>query len=202
MTHMSGRVQKRFQLSLLVLFLATPCAAQETPLWEFFGGYSVAKSDVRAYYKSTPIIYAFRSQSVTLRGWDVSVTENLGRRVGGTLDISGDYKTVRLLGTPSQQRMHSILYGPRLFYRTRWLTPFAHVLIGAAHAQVKVTPVGPHESDFSFAMAAGGGLDVNLGKWAAVRLIKAEYFRANVLSIKQNSFRASAGMVFNLGRRK
>jgi hypothetical protein len=202
MTQKNGRMQKVLQLSLFVLSLATPCIAQETPAWELFGGYSFERSDVRMYYKSTPIIYTYRGDSVNLNGWDVSATENLTRWFGGTFDVSGHYKSPQLLGTTNQQRMYSILYGPRFFHRISSVTAFTHVLIGATHAKVAVTPTGPSDSELAFAMAAGGGLDLNLGKKAAFRLLKVEYFRANVLGIRQNSFRASVGVVFYLGQRK
>lgn len=201
MTHKNGRLSIFLLFCLFVLLIAAPCAAQETPAWEIFGGFSLEKAEVREYYKSSAILYAIRNQSVTLSGWDVSVTENLNRWFGGTFDLSGYYKTPQLLGTNNQERIYSILYGPRFSYRTRWFNPFAHVLIGAVHAHVEVTPVGPSASEYSFAMAAGGGLDISLGRKAAARLFKAEYFRTDVLGTKQNSFRVSAGVVFYLGKR-
>ena len=202
MAHKNGRIQNFLQLFLIVLSLAAPCAAQTTPVWEFFGGYSRARPDVREYFKSSPILYTFRSQYVNLRGWEVSVTENMNRWFGGTLQISGHYNTPQLLGTANRERMHSILYGPRFFYRTPWVIPFVHVLAGLARADVAVTPVGPHASDNTFAVAAGGGLDINLAGKAAVRLFQAEYFRTSALGTRQNSYRASAGVVFYLGKRK
>lgn len=155
---------------------------------------------MRQYFKSSPILFTFRNQYVNLNGWEASVTENLNRWFGGTLDLSGHYKTPQLLGTTNRERMFSILYGPRFSYRTPSFVPFAHVLMGAAHAAVKVTPVGPHASDNSFAMAAGGGLDVNLGSKAAIRLFQVDYFRTNVLGTRPHNYRASAGVIFYLGK--
>ncbi|MBI4482280.1 MAG: hypothetical protein HY652_05255 [Acidobacteria bacterium] len=202
MAQKNGPIQNFLQLFLIVLSFATPCVAQETPAWEFFGGYSFQRSDVREYFKSSPILFTFRNQDVNLNGWETSVTENLNRWLGGTLDLSGHYKTPQLLGTRSRERMFSILYGPRFSYRTPSVIPFAHVLMGVAHAAVRVTPVGPHASDLSFAMAAGGGLDVNLGRKAAIRVFQADYFRTNLLGTRQNKYRASAGVVFYLGKRE
>ncbi len=62
---------------LFIFSFATPCLAQEIPEWEFFGGYSFQRSDVREYFKSSPIIYTFRGKYASLSGWDASVTENL-----------------------------------------------------------------------------------------------------------------------------
>src|SRR6266705_2778893 len=119
---------------LFIFSFATPCLAQEIPEWEFFGGYSFQRSDVREYFKSSPIIYTFRGKYASLSGWDASVTANL-------------------------ERMLSLLYGPRFSYRKPSVIFFTNVLMGAAHLNVQVTPVGPHASNLSFATATGGGVD-------------------------------------------
>src|SRR5262245_11838131 len=76
---------------LCLFFLATPCIAQQVPSWEFFGGYSFQETNVRKYFRSTPIIFSFQNHYTGLNGWDVSATENVNRWFGGTLDISGHY---------------------------------------------------------------------------------------------------------------
>jgi hypothetical protein len=190
----------------LLLSLTAPCLAQETPAWEFFGGYSLQRSGVREFYKATPNLYTSRDRNANLSGWDMSLTENVNRWFGGTLDLSGHYKTQQVLGSSNRERIHSVLYGPRFFYRTHGLIPFAHVLIGLVHADRKVISVGPNDSDNAFAVAPGGGLDMNLGKKAAVRLFQAEYFRTNlrteVFGTRPNGYRASFGIVFYLGKGK
>lgn len=200
MSQRNCRIRKVFQLSLLILSLATPCLAQETPAWEFFGGYSVQRSNVREYFKSAPAIFSVRNQYATLNGWDLAVTENMNRWFGGTLDVSGHYKRPHLLGISNRERMHSILYGPRFSFRMPSLVPFTHLLFGITRANAAVTPTGPHISDTSFTVAAGGGVDLNLRGKASIRLLQAEYFHANSLGSNQNNYRAAAGVVFHLGK--
>jgi len=185
------------------LFLALPCVAQQRPAWEVFGGYSFERSDVREYYKSTPIIYTFRDRYINLNGWEISVTENHGstRWFGGTLQVTGHYKSPVVLGTKNNEKMFSILYGPRFSHSMGWGTPFGHILFGAARAQVTVSP-GPHASETSFAAAAGGGLDINLGSKAAVRVLQVQYSPMNQVGTKNHKFQASAGIVFRLGKTK
>jgi hypothetical protein len=190
-----------FLVLFLLLLLVRPSFAEETPEWEFFGGYSILRTNVREYYKSTPIIYSINYKFENLNGWDFSFTENINHWFGGTFDVSGHYKTPVFKGSPNQQQIHSLMYGPRFSLHTSLLTPFAHALFGAAHANVQVTPVGPHASDWSFATAAGGGVDLNV-KGFAIRLIQAEYFHANGLGSNQNNYRASAGIVFHAGKSK
>lgn len=191
---------RTLRLFLLVLFLASPCFAQTIPKWEVFGGYSYQKSNVREYFKSTPIIYTFRNQNLKLNGFDFSVTENVNRWLGGTLDFRGHYAKPVVSGTTNRERMYSIMYGPRFsFPRISFLTPFAHALLGVAHMNVKVTPTGPRASGTSFATAAGGGLDLKFSNNAGIRVVQAEYLRANALGANQNNFRISAGVILYLG---
>jgi hypothetical protein len=184
---------------LLTLLMATPCFAQEAPAWEFFAGYSFQRADVREYYKSTPIIYTFRHHYVNMNGWEASITENRNRWFGGTLELSGYYKSPRVLTTSNRDQIHSILYGPRFSYRRPYGTPFVHILFGGARTSVSVEPTGPHPSDWSFATALGGGFDMTLKNNAAIRVLQVDYLRTNALGTGQNNFRISAGLVFHLG---
>ena len=185
-----------------MLLLSLPCAAQETPAWQFFGGYSFQRADVREYFKTTPIIYTFRHHYVNMNGWEFAVTENRNRWFGGTLDLSGYYKTPKLLGISNREQIYTILYGPRFSFTQPYGIPFAHVLFGAAHTSTAVTPTGPHASDFSFAMAIGGGFDLPLKNNVAIRVLQADYLRANALGSGQNNFRLSAGVTLNLRKVK
>lgn len=202
MAQRNCRIRNLLQLFALALALAAPCLAQEIPVWEVFGGYAYQRSNVREYYLAAPNRYTSRNVNANLNGWDFAVTENMNRWFGGTFDLSGRYKATPLLGTTTHQQMHSILYGPRFSFRTPSVVPFVHILFGAAHTTAKVTPVGPHPADTSFAVAAGGGLDLKLQQKASVRLIQAEYFRANALGANQNNYRLAAGLILNLGKSK
>jgi Outer membrane protein beta-barrel domain len=184
---------------LLVFLFVTPAFAQEAPAWEFFGGYSLERANVREYYKATPSIYAIQNRYENFNGWEFAVTENANSWFGGTADVSGHYKTSSFRGSPNQEYMHSFLYGPAFSWRKPLFVAFAHVLLGATLAKVQVTPVGPHDSDTSFTVAGGGGVDLNLGNKIAVRLFQVEYLRANALGSNQNNYRAAAGVVFHTG---
>ena len=129
------------------------------------------------------------------------MTENVNRWFGGTLDISGHYKSPVLLNVTTKQQAHSILYGPRFAHHGRKLSPFAHVLVGLTHVSAEVTPTGPHISDTSFTAAPGGGLDLHFFSKGSIRLVQAEYFHTNLQGGSQNNLRISAGVVFDLNKR-
>ncbi len=189
-------------LPLLFLLLATRCPAQETPSWEFYGGYALEKAEVRGYYKSSSIVYSVTNQRVTLHGWKASVTENANRWLGGTAEVSGHYNTLNYKGTATRGNIYSVLYGPRFSARFHGVVPFLHVLLGVAHLQSKATPTGPHDSKFSFAATAAGGLDLRLGKTVALRAFQVEYYRTSYFTTDRDRLRASAGILFYLGKRK
>ena len=186
---------------LLTLSVASAGFAQQAPAWEFFGGYSLERSVVREYYKSTPIIYTFRERYVNLNGWEASLTENVNHWFGGTLQTTGHYKSPVFSGTKSRQQMFTLLYGPRLSKRMGGATVFGHVLFGASRVSVTVSP-GPHDSQTSFAVAGGGGLDLNIASRVAVRVLQLQYSPMNPIATKNHKFQASAGIVLNVGKTK
>ena len=192
---------RTLRIFVLVLLIAAPGYAQTIPGWEVFGGYSWQRSNLREYFKSTPIIYSVRNKGGSLNGFDVAFTENINRWFGGTLDIAGHFATPEISTVTTHERMYSLMYGPRFSYRDRpgW-TLFGHVLGGIAQMEAKVTPTGPHLSDTSFGLAAGGGLDMKFRGKTAIRVLQAEYFRANALGTGQNNFRLSAGIILYLGK--
>src|ERR1051325_9892105 len=101
---------------LLLRFLSVICLAQRTPAWQLSGGYSVQREGVGDYFKSTPIIYTARHESVNMNGFEFSATENRNQWFGGTLDLSAYFKTPQIGTVSNQERIYSILYGPRISY--------------------------------------------------------------------------------------
>jgi peptidoglycan-associated lipoprotein len=92
-------------------------------------------------------------------------------------------------------------YSLRRFQR---FTPFAQLLLGAAHASGSLSPSQSGlGSSTAFAMAAGGGLDANLGHHLAFRVFQTDYLLTllpNGTNNRQNNFRFSTGIVFLFGR--
>ena len=194
-------MRKLLPVLAVVMGCVSTGRAQETPAWQVFGGYSIQRADVREYHKQTPIIYNFRGKYANLSGFEFSVAENKNRHLGGVFDISAHFRTPSIGGVTNRQQLYSLLYGPRVTYALPFGIPFAHVLLGAAYSNVKVTPTGPHDSDLAFAVAAGGGFDLKIGTRMAIRVIQADYFRSSVLGTRPHGVRASTGLVWNLGTR-
>jgi hypothetical protein len=185
---------------LLALFFAPAAFAQQTTPWEVFGGFSLQRAAVREYFKATPIIYTFRERYINLPGWEVSLTENANKWFGGTLQSSGHYSTDVAQGTRNRQRNIAILYGPRFLYPGGWFRPYGHVLFGAAHASVSVSP-GPHATETRFAVAGGAGIDLKFGR-VGIRVLEVQYSPKNEIATKPNQLQASTGAVFYIGTPK
>jgi hypothetical protein len=98
--------------------------------------------------------------------------------------------------------MQSYMAGPRLNLRRDHFVPFAEVLFGTLRADGQVTG-GPTYN--SFALAAGGGVDVVFNKHIAWRFAQIDYLRSYVQGVwvdpnfRQNSVRLGTGVVFRWG---
>ncbi|MFB3916690.1 MAG: outer membrane beta-barrel protein [Terriglobales bacterium] len=204
---------KAARLFLCVLLLAGVSLAQEgTPKAEIFGGYSYMRFQPRFSVLGIDVT----PDSANLNGWNASLTGNFNRFFGITADFAGHYGSPTIgfggIGLPGSLASadvsnYTFLFGPQVGLRTGKLRPFAHALFGAGH--IKVSPnvlgfslgsLGLSDSDTSWAMALGGGVDYALGDTFSVRFAQLDWTRTNFFDTNQNHFRYSGGIVLNLGR--
>lgn len=124
---------------------------------------------------------------------------NLNRTIGLVGDLGG-YDS----GNVGRQTF-SYMFGPRLNWRMSRVVPYAQFLFGGAYEWGVVNSTGISTTQNGFAMAAGGGVDVNITQHIAVKPIQIEYFMtqlpqlASNLNSAQNNLRYSAGLVFRFG---
>ncbi|MGA3080414.1 MAG: hypothetical protein ABSD44_03410 [Terracidiphilus sp.] len=182
-----------------------------TPKVEVFLGYS--------YLQAVPKL-ADGNRLVWLNGGSASIAYNLNRHLGIVADI-GDYTNseIRFQGAykatvdvdNANGGALSYLFGPRYSFRQHdRFTPFAQVLFGGVHAGAVVLSncnmnctLLPDQN--AFAMTAGGGLDIEVRRHLAIRVIQAEYMMTRFTDYNtgegatQNDMRLSAGIVFRFG---
>jgi opacity protein-like surface antigen len=159
-------MRKLMFFTVLLGFSCLPLAAQDYPKAELFGGYQ----------------FTHLEPSLNANGWNASLTGNLNSWFGGNVDFSGAYK--------SGVKFHTFMFGPVVSLRkSELVTPFAHVLVGAARLSDGGSTTG-------FSMAVGGGLDVKVNSHFAVRLVQADWlpYRVAQFWVKKNT-RVSAGIV-------
>jgi opacity protein-like surface antigen len=207
--------QFMFVLCAMAL-LAVVAAAQETPKFEVFGGYS----------------YVRFANDLNMHGGEVSVTGNFTRYLGIEAAYSGHAGSVSsdqlelppgpifpggpFVSFDADSRLHTFLAGPKLALRGSRVTPYAHALFGVAHtngdADITFFDAGDqigsvfsqHFSETGFGMALGGGVDLKVTDHVSVRLVQADYLRTQLdqdrASGGQNNARISTGIVFTFGR--
>src|SRR6266567_206698 len=203
-------MHKIYALIILLVCTATIMAAQETPKFEFFGGYSFVHAD------------AGLGRHANLNGWNSSVAYNFNKWVGIVLDGSGAYGSTQvgvatdifficptdptscppplfLRPVTIHQQVHTYSIGPQFSYRTdSRFTPFAHVLFGGGYASNKSG--GFTEANGSHVITLGGGVDVRLNSLLALRtqadLVQTHFFRQ-----PHDGLRVSTGVVFRFGKK-
>lgn len=165
---------------------------------ELFGGYSYMRSNL-----------VFTGAPLSANGGSASAVVYLSDWFGIVGDF-GLYEQRNIAGQGFSLAFSTYQFGPRLrFPRLTHVTPFAHFLWGAGHADgtaytrslgFGVPPLGVNNS---FVLAAGGGADWKVSPRIAVRLIQADYLHSEFLNgsgNRQENIRLSTGVVFSFGR--
>ncbi|MBN2241058.1 MAG: outer membrane beta-barrel protein [Acidobacteria bacterium] len=184
-------MKKLLLSAVLLLTLSALAAAQDTPAVEIFGGYSFVRLTDTG---------PSNDASTNLNGWDASIVFNANQWAGFVADIGGYYTT----DFDADLKTHSIMFGPKFAMRKGAVTPFAQVLFGVAMARANDSESGvEYLNENDFAMALGGGIDINVAPAIAIRPAQVEYLgiRSEETGDFKNSFRYSAGIVFKLGAR-
>lgn len=180
-----------------VLFLPAIAAAQGISRVETFAGYSY--------------VHMRDLGTANLNGGSASVAFNPEGWFGIVGDVGGYAGTKNGLNGI----VWTYLFGPRVAMRRGRITPFAQGLFGGAYTtadpplevdslvqprrEAPIAGGGVFASSNTFAMAAGGGVDVNATKHLSVRAVQAEYLMTQFkdgIHNRQNSVRVSAGVVF------
>jgi outer membrane protein OmpA-like peptidoglycan-associated protein len=157
---------------------------------------------------------------VWLNGGSTSLAFNLNRYLGIVGDFGAytnseirftDAYTSTISVNNANVGVFSFLFGPRISFRGHGrVTPFVQALFGGVHAnQVTMTDCTFSctllPSETTFAMAAGGGLDINVRRHLAIRIVQAEYLMTRFTDFvtgdvgMQNDMRLSSGIVFRFG---
>ena len=186
---------------------ATVAAAQDQPppKWEIFGGYSFFDpgANVHGLLPGGVEPVSSRLES-NPRGAGAGVTYNFNRWLGLTLDASthwGSGETT--LGRRIDDAAFSNLsFGPRITFRHEHFSPFLEAMVG----DHRLMPDAFHDID-KLGFMGGGGLDINLSRHVALRLIRADYVFSNYRygpsdstpATEVRGVRLQSGLVFMFG---
>src|SRR5437016_9627902 len=170
-------------LSFLVAGVAVSAKAQDKV--ELFGGYSYLRASVQVGQfgplgPGTPCPPNCGTpptipQQANLNAWELSLQYKPIPFLGAVGDFSGQYGTL----DGARTRVHTFLVGPQVSFPAK-ISPFAHVLVGAAKESQDATTSGAFFSlgtGTSVAAAAGAGVDMKIFPFVSVRLFQRDYLR-------------------------
>ncbi len=143
-----------------------------------------------------------------MNGGRADVLFPLRRHFGLVGEFSGAH-TNSVPGAGTGLTLVTYMAGPRFSMPLRRggeahpIVPFAQLLLGGVHGSEGLFPHGSTMSNSanSFAMSAGGGLQVGMSRRLSLRLVQAEYLYTrlpNLFDNYQNSYRIGAGLVLRL----
>jgi len=178
-------MRKLIVVCVVLMAFSMAAMAQDAPKAEVFGGYS----------------YVHTSEAGTglnFNGGTGSLSVNPNKTLGLVADFGG-YHTSKF-GVDAN--LFTYLFGPKLAFRSNEkITPFVHALFGGAH--LSAGGFGVSGSTNAFAVALGGGLDVNVNNNVAIRLGQVDYLLTKFqdgVDDRQNNVRISTGVVFRFGK--
>ena len=187
---------------------------------EFYVGFSNNQVDTGSNFEGDNEIEDFFDERESFNGFEGAGVYNFSRYVGVKADVSGTYKNYNFrsevptgggVGTVSvdtKLSLYNFLGGVQIKDNANKgrFKPFAHALVGAGHARVKVDsfvcPTGVDCTGFDdsytrtgFAGAFGGGIDVRLNDKFDVRAIQVDYNPMRFDGQTQHNVRFGVGLV-------
>jgi opacity protein-like surface antigen len=208
----------------LLVFSAVFAAAQTTTTLsddykkaEFYVGYSNGQVDTGI--DSGNSVNSFFRDRKNFHGVNVSGVYNLSRYFGVKGDVSGTYNNSTFVSSIVQDQRREIDTRNSLYNfvggvqvkdnsNSGSFKPFAHAMVGGAHARSKITDVrcdvaaicdmlpGDTVSDTGFAGVFGGGLDFRLNDHFQIRAIQVDYNPVRSFGQWDQNLRIGAGIVF------
>jgi outer membrane protein OmpA-like peptidoglycan-associated protein len=193
-------------IAALCMF-AAPATAQDQPApkWELYGGYSYfyPHSDIHGQLPGAALPFPGTNLESNPRGVGVSATYDFNNWFGLTLDTSthwgsGEATFARRIDDAA---FSNLSFGPKFTMRRNHIAPFFEVLVG----DHRLMPDAFHDID-KLGLMIGGGLDINLSRHVALRLIRADFVMSSyrygppsVPSTDIRGVRAQTGLVFMFG---
>lgn len=194
-------------MTVCLCVFGTPAAAQDQPApkWELYGGYSVFYPGAVVHGELPgALLPVSDSLEGNPRGFGGSITYDFNRWFGLTLDASthrssGEHGVGQLI---DDAVFSNISFGPKITFLRHRVSPFLEALVG----DHRLTPEAFHDVD-KLGFMFGGGLDINLSRHVALRLLRADYVYSNYRfgsadvtpQTQVRGVRVQSGLVFMFG---
>lgn len=221
---------KRFLFAAVLMALVCGAAVgQDFPKVEVFGGYSflrlgISDSDLDDMVSSieaaapTGSIVSASSSKFMMKGFNVSAAFNATQSFGIVADFRYNQDNIVEFNADTdgstvsgkvKLRDISFMAGPRFTLRkNERITPFVHGLVGLDRWKISGSvdidgqnvELDTGATSNGLGVAVGGGLDVNVNKHIAIRLVQADYFLTRHESETWNNINLAFGVVFRFGK--
>jgi outer membrane protein OmpA-like peptidoglycan-associated protein len=192
---------------VVLCVIGTFAAAQDQPApkWELYAGYSFfdPATNVHGLLPGGLLPVTSRIES-NPHGVGGSVTYNFNRWFGLTADGSGHWGSGEngVARRIDDAAFYSASVGPKLTFRTHHFSPFVEALVGWHSLDSDL-----FQSSNGFGFMAGGGLDLNLTRRVAWRVIRGDFVFSNhqygpssiVPATDVRGVRLQSGLVFMFG---
>jgi hypothetical protein len=188
--------------AILFLFAALPSRAHAQPQYHSPGDTSPFEVSVgyNAIRANAPV---GGCGCFYMQGGRAEVGFPVFRWVSGVAEVGGGYADHINSFGDGVARM-TYLFGPRVTHKARHRTTvFAQTLFGGAHGFDGYFPTATSSSSSanSFAISAGGGVDLNLSNHLGIRVLQADYLYTklpNAAGDRQNNLRLGTGIVIRI----
>jgi hypothetical protein len=120
-------------------------------------------------------------------GGQSNIAVNLSERFGVEADFGAQFTT--------GVRLYEAMVGPRVVFRRERWSPFVHALAGVWHLNFGASG----SSRTGLALGLGGGLDVDLSRRFAFRVVQADYLPTQASGQWFNNGRVGTGLVIRFG---
>ena len=187
----------------LVLSFPVPLRAQDK--FDVFGGYSYFRASITEtgvlLCPGPPCATTTATAHPNLNGWEASGEYKPFKDIGLVADFGGNYGSLPRNMGGGNMHTNTYLFGPRVSLPGR-VSPFVHVLAGVGHQSTSpgISPslfFFPSRSTNAFAIALGGGVDVDVIHYVRIRLIQLDYIGFHSAISFHNQARISTGLVFH-----
>lgn len=147
-------MRKFFVMTVFLAMFAASAMAADYPKAEVFGGYQ----------------FTHLEGAGGANGFNFAVNGNFNDWFGLAFDLGSAYQSVGGVSTNN----YTYTFGPVLSLRAnKRYTPFVHLLAGGDHASAGASGFSAGAS--GFAVLAGGGVDANVNRHLAVRVVQADW---------------------------
>ena len=182
--HSFRAIRRVLIVTAIILGAATAAAAQDQPRGDVAVSYSILND--------TEVDETFKW------GWVGAATVHATDWLAIVGEVGGNYRTFDAFGEELDLSVHSFLGGARFGSPLGGVTPFGQILFGSARASASV--LGESASESGFAFQPGAGLDIALGRRAALR-VQGDYRSISSDGETTGQIRFAVGVAFGFGSR-